>query len=54
MSVCACACVCISYMNILTFQLAEKLLKDREFGLFTVILFKKAVDELKLHCRENE
>lgn len=28
--------------------------EDNEYGLFTVTLFKKVIDEYKLHCRENK
>ncbi|XP_065901626.1 V-type proton ATPase subunit C 1-B-like [Dysidea avara] len=33
---------------------SKKLDQDGEFGLFTVTLFKKVVDEFKLHCREHK
>lgn len=29
------------------------LFEDQEYGLFTVALFQKVVDEFKLHAREN-
>lgn len=33
---------------------SKKIAEDGEFGLFTVTLFKKVMDEFKLHCRENK
>lgn len=32
----------------------ERIAEDAEFGLYTVTLFKKVVDEFKLHCREHK
>lgn len=32
---------------------SNKLAEDNEFALFTVTLFKKVVDEYKMHAREK-
>jgi len=32
----------------------RKITEDNECGLFAVTMFRKVVDEYKLHCRENK
>ena len=60
-SICACVygvvCGICTYVCVCTlhdFSTCRKIAEDGEFGLFTVTLFKKVVDEFKLHCRENK
>jgi len=35
-------------------QSSKLIFEDSEHGIFTVTLFRKVVDEYKLHCRENK
>lgn len=32
----------------------EKIYEDSEYGLYTATIFKKVVDEFKLHAREKK
>jgi len=46
---------CVSWLVTYVMPLCRrKLDEDGEFGLFTVTLFKKVIDEFKLHCREHK
>jgi len=35
-------------------QSSKMVFEDHEHGIFTVTLFRKVIDEYKLHCRENK